>query len=308
MARRHQIEPGAPLLPHIAELIDAYEPRDLPIEKWVRVGEEVKGWVRLAGPTDRQVTQKLLLGGARLGLWALDQQLPLDATLLFTPDILDRFIEWTSANDNKARAVHLRAALRRYAPALAKPGTWPLPGKQYARNKVPRPLSHNTELALLTSGAAHSPQFGAFCALGFGCGLDGRWLPHVRGTDVFEREGWTYVQVPDPDARVVPVRAPFVNVLIAAAEAVGDNYLIGGNPTDRNRSWYIARRLPIAPGRRLNIAELRVTWFAAHLRHNTDLRYLRQIAGMSSFHRLVEVMDYLEDPEWAPLDLHARGA
>ena len=80
----------------------------------------------------------------------------------------------------------------------------------------------------------------------------------------------------------------------------------GARPTATARGT--SRSLDIAPDRRLNIAEMRVTWFAAHLRNNTDLRYLRQIAGTTSFHRLVEVMDYLEDPEWAPLDLHSRRA
>ena len=308
VARRHQIEPGAPLLPNIAELIDAYVPRALDADEWEKVAEAAKAWVRIASPTDRQVAQKVLLDCGRLGLWALENQLPLDAALLFTPEILDQFVQWTGKTVSDKRAVQIRATLRRYASALAAPGSWPLPNKQYARNKVPRPLSHSTELALLTAASAHSPQFGAFVALGFGCGLDGRTLPHVRGTDVFERDGWTYVQVPDPDPRVVPVRAPFIDVLSRAVDELGDEYLIGGSPTDRNRSWYIARRLNIAPGRRLNITEMRVTWFAAHLRNNTDIRYLRQIAGMSSFLRLVEVMEYLEAPTWGPLDAHARHA
>ena len=121
-------------------------------------------------------------------------------------------------------------------------------------------------------------------------------------------DGWTYVQVPDPDARVIPVRDRYAGSVVRLAEEFGDEYLIGGEGGVRNRSWYIARRLTLGPNRRLNIAEMRVTWFAAHLRNNTDLRYLQRIAGMTSFNRLVEVMEYLEEPDWADADAHARRA
>ena len=308
MARRHDLTPGGELLPEIDTLIKDYSPRRMEAADWERGGELAKEWVRGACPTDRQKTQGLIRTCVFMIRWADELRLPLDEKLLFGPEMVDQYVKWAITTFGEKTAVTQRVLLHRYGRTLAAPDSWPALSPQLPRNKVVRPLSVNTEAALLKAAQASSIQFEAFCALGFGCGLDGRWLPHIRGIDVSVVDGWPYVQVPDPDPRFVPLRHRYAESIIRAAEAAGEDYLIGSKGGARNRAYYIARCLSLGPGRRLNVTEMRATWFAAHLQNNTDLRYLQKIAGLTSFFRMVEVLEYLDEPEWGPIDLAARGA
>lgn len=244
----------------------------------------------------------------RMALWAEEMRIPYDLNVLFTPTMTDRFSDYLLDQGDEKLAREYRARLRRYGPVLAKPGTWPVKSKQIRRTKVFAPLSPNLESAALTIAATHTEYHEALVILGFGAGLDGRWLPHIRGTDVHIIDGWPYVDVPDPEPRRVPIRAQYAERLVELAEKFGDDYLIGGEKSVANRAWYLARYLKVNGERRLAFAELRSTWFAAHLRNNTDFRYLRRIAGAKSFNRLVEVMQFLEDPVWGDIDVEARRA
>jgi hypothetical protein len=310
MGRRHELNPGAPLTPEIQELHDTYVPRLLPLEDWDLVAEHSREWFRAISPTDRFIAMRMLLFFARVALWAQDMGLPLDPEVLFTPVMTERFVDYLAAEVSEPRAKEYRARIRRYGPALTKPGTWPVRSKQIQRSRVYPPLSALDEELFLVEAHRRGPDYEAFIALGFGCGLDGRWLPHIKGTDVSVFEDWVYVDVPGPDARRIPVLAKYGALLLRISEVVGDGYLIGGSPSSvKNRTSYLSRKLSSKQGHRLHVGELRTTWFAAHLRNSTDLRYLRRISGATSFHRLVEVMAYLNDPvNWDGADQQARQA
>jgi len=310
MGRRHELTPGAPLSQEIEELHDTYVPRVLPIEQWNLVAEDAKAWLRMLSPTDRYIAMRMMLFFARLALWAIEHNIPLDPDVLFSPVMTDRFVDHLAQDVSEARAKEYRARIRRYGPALTKPGTWPVKSQQIKRSRVYPPLSLLDEDLLYESARRRGINYEALVVLGCGCGLDGRWLPHVKGTDVSVFDDWVYVEAPDPDARRIPARARIAADLLRIAETVGDDYLIGGTGSSaKNRSWYLARALSSKKGRRVNIGELRSTWFAAHLRNNTDLRYLRRISGVTSFNRLVEVMGYIEDPDdWLSVDQGARDA
>ena len=308
MGARHDIKPGGPLSAEIQLVHDTYTPRFVEPDDWERIRPHVQAWLRRAAPTDRSIALRLLILFIRMIQWAEEMRLPFEVDVLFTPSMTDRFSDYLIAQGMEPTAREYRARLRRYGPLLTKPGTWPVKSQQIRRTKVFAPLSPSLESAAFTIAATHTEHHEALVILGFGAGLDGRWLPHIRGTDIHVIDGWPYVDVPEPEPRRVPIRAQYAERLVELADKFGEEYLIGGEKSVANRAWYLARYLKVNGERRLAIAELRSTWFAAHLRNNTDFRYLRRIAGAKSFNRLVEVMEFLEDPEWGGIDVEARRA
>ena len=164
MGRRSAFVPGGPLQPPIALLIDTYAPRAMAADEWESVAEDVRSWTRVASPGVREVAKRFLLNSARLALWARSQRLPLDPALLFTPDILDRYVDYVAERSERTHAADVRAVLRRFAPVLAAPGSYAVPSRQIPASTVAPPLSHNVELALLASARTHGPQMAGFVA------------------------------------------------------------------------------------------------------------------------------------------------
>lgn len=308
MARRHEIVCGAPLRPEIAILLENYVPRAIRAADWERVRPEVHKWFLLASPTDRQIALRLLLLFARYALWAEKCRLPLDPNLLFSPTMIDRYFDSVRATGDEVLAKDVRCRFRRFGPVVGDPADWPLPAGQIARTNVYPPLTPAEEQLALKVARTWSIDHFAFCVLGFGFGLDGRWMPHVSAHNVVTVDGWPHLNVPDPDARLVPVLARYRTDILELVDEVPEGRLIGGERNVQNRSWVLARRIAIGEDRRLFIGEMRSTWFAAHLRNNTDLVYLSQISGRKSFQRLLELLEHVEPRHALDAARHARKA
>lgn len=293
VARRHEIVRGAPLLPEIEEALDNYKPRAIPAADWESVADDVRAWFRLASPTDRPIALRLLLLFTRYALWAKRNHLPLDPNVLFTPVMIDRYVDSVVTSDT-VLASDSRARFRRYGPVIGDPAKWPKPSTQISRIEVLPPLSPTQEQLALKVAASATVYHYAFCVLGFGFGLDGRWIPKVSADDLEIIDGWPHLHVPGPDPRVVPVRADYEKPILWLAEAVPDERFIGGPNNVQNRSSYLARTISLGTDRRLYVGEMRSTWFTAHLRNGTDFVYLAEIAGRKSFQRLLELLEHVE--------------
>lgn len=296
------------MTPEIQALHDTYVPRVISRADWEAVADSARAWLLLASPTERQLALQLMLLFGRLALWAKSLSLPTKPNVLFTPAMVDRFIEHIDATLGKKTAAEYRAVLRRVGPVVGDKNEWDKPGKQLGRNSVPRPLDADTERACITQARRAGISHLGMCLLGFGCGLDGRWLPHVRGVDVIDIDGWTHVQVADPDARAIPVLARYADELVEVAETIGDGFIIGGENHVQNRVWALTRKVLIDQGRKLFVGEMRSTWFAHHLANNTHLIYLSHITGVKSFTRLLDVLEFVEVSDEASMAAHARRA
>jgi hypothetical protein len=299
---------GAALPADVQELRDTYVPRAMPRGDWDAVAATAREWLTLAAPQERQLGLQLMLMFGRFAHWATSVRLKLDANVLFTPSMVDRYVEHVETTLGKKTATEYRGLLRRVGPVVGKADSWAKPGRQIGRNAVPTPLSVEVEHSCMTQARRAGTHHQAMCLLGFGCGLDGRWLPHVRGTDVVELDGWPHVNVVDPDARAIPVLAAYADELVEVAGRIGDGFLIGGENHVQNRVYSLTRKVLITEGRKLFVGEMRSSWFAKHLANNTHLVYLSHITGVKSFARLLAVLEHVDVPDLGALALQARSA
>lgn len=309
MGRRRELVRGAPLPPEIQRIHDIYYPRVMKPEEWDPVADTARAWFVLAAPQERQLALQLILMFGRFAHWASSLRLPLDPDELFTPVVTDRYCDAVIASPLGQRtAEEYRALMRRAGPVVGDVKKWVKPGRQIGRTNVTAPLHPDVEHSCITQARRAGEDYLAMCLLGFGCGLDGRWIPHVRGIDVIEIDGWPHVQVPDPDARVIPILERYADELVHLATCTDDGFLIGGERHVQNRVWAMTRKILVNDDRKLFVGEMRSTWFAKHLVNNTHLVYLSQITGVKSFARLLEVMEHVEVPDIAELARQARSA
>lgn len=306
---RRELVRGAPLPPEIQRIHDTYYPRVMPLEEWNEVADTARAWFVLAAPQERQLALQLILLFARFARWATELRLPLDAKVLFTPVMVDRYSDWVITSPlGPSGAEEYRALLRRVGPVVGDSKNWVKPGKQIGRTAIAAPLRADVEHSCINQARRADEHHLAMCLLGFGCGLDGRWLPHVRGIDVVEIDGWPHVQVADPDARAIPVLERYAAELVHLATCVGGGFLIGGEQHVQNRVWVLTRKILITEGRKLFVGEMRSTWFAKHLVNKTHLVYLSHITGVKSFARLLEVLAHVEVPDMGDMARQARSA
>jgi hypothetical protein len=149
----------------------------------------------------------------------------------------------------------------------------------------------------------------AVILLGAGAGLDGRWIRHVRGTAVERLEGVVVVAVGPPAPRAVPVLRPYERDLVGLAALAGDEYLVGGHATHRNRLHKIRSAferghdgLELSPGR------LRSTWLVHHLSSGARLPELLAAAGTSRVESLDALLEYVRPMDGACARALLRGA
>jgi hypothetical protein len=131
-------------------------------------------------------------------------------------------------------------------------------------------------------------------ALGASAGLDGRWAVRVAGNDVRVQDGGVVVAVHAPVPRDVPVLATWEDDVLGLAAQMGDEFLVGGRSTARNRAGSLARRVTVAPGHpRLSGARLRSTWLVTHLAMGTRLPELAHAAGLQGVTVLSDLLPYV---------------
>jgi hypothetical protein len=188
---------------------------------------------------------------ATLAAWAIDEGLPLDAEVVLDPDTVERFV--VLLGDDRSRATY-RSVLRRIGPVLTRKAPWTPRPATVARRQVALPytaadLERLGQDAESQPTAARSRGARALLALGAGAGLDGRWVTRVRSEDVEVASGIVIVRVGAPAARAVPVLCAWEDEVLDLAATAGDEFLIGGRSSSRNRASALAGSLVVAHGR-----------------------------------------------------------
>ena len=216
---------------------------------------------------------------------------------MLDPETVDRFIA-TDLADDPSWATY-RSVLYRVGPQLTKTAPWADRSRRTHKRRVAAPYSP-AELAGVRADAIAQPTTGrrraarALVALGAGVGLDGRWAVRVAGDDVHLRDGVVVVTVHGPVPRDVPVLAAWEDDVLDLAAEMGNEFLVGGRSTARNRAGSLARRVTVAPGHpRLSSARLRSTWLVTHLAMGTRLPELGRAAGLRGVTVLSDLLPYV---------------
>jgi hypothetical protein len=106
--------------------------------------------------------------------------------------------------------------------------------------------------------------------------------------------GIVVVAVRGPAPRDVPVLAAWEDDTLELAAGIGEEFLVGGRSTARNRAGSLARRVTVARGHpSLSSARLRSTWLVAHLAMGTRLPELARAAGLQGITVLSDLLPYV---------------
>jgi hypothetical protein len=264
--------------------IEAYTPRDVDPGFWTdTLRPFVLPALRSSKPVGIPAMERFARVLTLISAWCVEQGIPLDVEAVLDPDTVERFCS-NGLKKTPSRGSY-RATLRKLGRELTTTAPWePRPEPMPAR-KVAPPYSHDELQALVRAAQQQSTQKRrraaiALILLGAGAGLDGRWARKVHGTDVERVDGVVVVRVGSPRAREVPVLKGFEDELLRLAHEVGDEYLVGGHTTHRNRTNEIVAKFEDGhDGPRLASNRLRSTWIVTHLTNGTRLPELLAAAG-----------------------------
>jgi integrase len=231
---------------------------------------------------------------SELVAWAVSEGMTLDPESILDPDTVERFVT-QGLHADTSRATY-RSVLRRIGPLLTRKAPWEPRPARLARRQVAQPYTRaEVETLSRTAGRQSTPAkvraARALLALGAGAGLDGRWVTRVKAEDITVDGSVLLICVSDPAARAVPVLALWEREVVQLASTAGDEYLVGGNSTSRNRASALASGLEIPPGHpRLSAARLRSTWLLWHLEAGTRLPELAVAAGLKGITVLSDLL------------------
>ena len=264
--------------------IEAYTPRRVDPTLWT---ETLRPFVlpalRASEPVGIAAMERFARVLTLISVWCVEQGIPLDVERVLDPDTVERFCS-KGLKKSPSRGSY-RATLRRLGRELTTTAPWeprpePMPARKVAPPYSPAELEALIRAARRQSTPKRRRAAVALILLGAGAGLDGRWARKVRGTDVERVDGIVVVRVGAPRAREVPVLREFEDELLRLGHEVGDEYLVGGHTTHRNRTNEIVAKFEDGhDGPRLASNRLRSTWIVAHLTKGTRLPELLAAAG-----------------------------
>ena len=278
----------------VALYVHAYVPVGLPEVRWSQVRELVVAQV-LRLNVGLETMRRCIRALAYLTSWCVDQHIPIDVEHVLDPDTVERYCT-EGLNGTDAAVSRVRGDLRRLGRTLTATAPWePLPAP-LSRTKLAPPYSR-AELAVIERDIARQATSlrrqtaKAAWLLGLGAGLDGRWNTKVRGTAVKKVGGLAVVEVPDPAARRVVVRAGFAEELLGLAAVAGEGLVVGDRKVSKNSPSEFAADITIDGGRlEFSPARLRSTWLVSHLEAGTQLPVLLRAAGMRTFGSLGDLL------------------
>ena len=133
-----------------------------------------------------------------------------------------------------------------------------------------------------------------------GAGMNGTEARAAHPSDLFDLDGGRLaVRVKGRNARVVPIREPYVDLAHAVLEAAGDGPFIAA--TGSNAVYGSTSRIAVDGGPSLSLVRGRLTWIKAHLVAGTKWPALRKIAGPVTMdlcsHLLSKAAEEISDEE-----------
>jgi len=284
--------------PEVAAVIDGARSAVVPAEAQAFA----QATVRAVEPPSPSRARALLFAVGRLGAFGLRRGLPLTASVLFTPSVIERCCLEGLPGVTAATRRTVRSNLRFVA---ARTGSGRATTPRLGRDAVAAPyaraeLAGYLALAEAQPTAARRRRATALICLGAGAGLIGADLRAVRGDDVVRRAGGVIVSVRGAHPRAVPVRAEFCCRLVACARAVGSRPLIGnGHPRRKNvTSPLVASMAGGADLGPMDVRRLRSTWLV-RCAEDLGLRALLDAAGLRCTQRLGDLVADLAPVEEA---------
>lgn len=291
--------------------IASYRPRyGRSAEQWATTADFVRAQLRRL-PLDKRQARFASWAFAGLAAYAVISEVPLEPELVFDPRFVERYISvgWEEPGQATSRGT-ARACLRRWGPRLTKKAPWVSPAPAFGRSAHAVPYTRDVVEQLWDAAATQVgvDRHKAEILLGFGvgCGLDGRWVCHVKPQDVWADDEGLHVRVAKPD-RIVTCYGEYEDRLSTALRAYG--FWATGNPFVNSRALNafttrVNRRLGSRP---IDLPRLRATWLVIHLTIGTPMASLLKAGGLSTTGGLRDLCRHLSIPTDGQMARALRG-
>jgi hypothetical protein len=296
----------------LQDRLASYRPRGIDEPTWSSIRFFVRDCGSRLPSSGWSSTTRNLRAVSRLSAWANSEGIALEGELLLDPDTVERFVTH-GLMDDPSRATY-RAVLRRIGPLLTEKAPWEPRSASLARRQVASPYTPDEiEVLALDAGRqrtdARIRAAKALLALGAGAGLDGRWVARVTAEDISVHGSVVLVNVGKPSPRSVPILAHWESEVVQLASKAGDQFLVGGSSTSRNRASFVAASFESPLGHpRLSAARLRSTWLVWHLNAGTRLPELAAAAGLQGVTVVSDLLSAVPPMSEQDAQLHLRGA
>jgi hypothetical protein len=230
----------------VSAAIARFSPKDVPDDVWERIRPVVTAAVAGATPATPGLARRHLTIATQLAVWADRIGVPLEHTVLFHPETIDRYIREGCAHLSIGSRMNYRSQLWKFGEAVIGPEHFPphpLPLRRSPTN-TPYSKAEVTELVAWSRGlsTAHMRRNAqALLAIGLGAGPSSQEVSRLVGTDVREQDGLVLVDVIGKKARTVPVLRTWAAPVLEMAR---DGPRVGGPGVLPTRAY------PDHPGRR----------------------------------------------------------
>lgn len=285
------------------QAVQRYRPKAVPAQDWEPVAEFTRA-VALeihSGHQSRAIESMRTL--SQFVVWAHREGLPLEREVVFTPDVVERYIAVGAAHLSEASRATRRSDLRRFSVAVTRKAPWaPKPARlrsdygitPYTAQEVTRLL----EVAGHQRTRVQKRRLSALLALGLGAGVYPREAWRVSTEHLIERHGFLCLNIPGDDARIVPITHPHDQTLAAIAREDPGSTILGfvAKSWDRSRLGSLLERAEIPDDcPPVKVHRLRATWLQEHLTHRAHLNGLARVAGVTSWKTFGHLMSFMPD-------------
>lgn len=296
-----QLVMGGVVVSDVPTAIALYAPKKIPPTIWTAIAPFVRGCVTAAQPTSPWAAADRMSTVARFCAWALEEHLPLEREVLFTPDAIERYalvgmdpLLPSTRRTHRSQLSSIGRAITRRAPW--PPATTPLPRNRLANPYTPDQVARY--LAAAGNQATETRRRAAFgiLAAGLGAGLmPGEHLTITGRSVTTTRDGNTTVTVQGSRCRSIPVLTAYAPLIRTLADRYPDEPLVGpSHDPGKNRlnrllaKIEIPRNLP-----HLNAGSLRSTWLLTLLAARVPLPAILTAAGLTSTSFISDLIPHL---------------
>ncbi len=269
--------------------VNRFSPKDVPEEVWERIRPVVTAAVTGTSPETPGLARRHLTIATQLAVWADRIGVPLEHTVLFHPETIDRYIKEGCAHLSIGSRMNYRSQLWKFGEAVIGPEFFPphpLPLRRSPTN-TPYSTAEVTELVAWSRGlsTAHKRRNAqALLAIGLGAGLSSQEVSRLVGTDVHEQDGLVLVDVIGAKARTVPVLRTWATEVLELAKESGDRAFFRPERTRITRADIVAfiNRCSDREEALFCIQRTRITWMVTHLAAGTHLAALHRASGVTA--------------------------
>lgn len=274
----------------VSVVVASYVPARIPHDVWAGSGQFVRDCVVGLDPDSVTSAYTAIRTIAPFVAWSLRQGLPLDREKIFTPALVERYVQTECQRLVASSRGTIQSNLRRYGRALTRRAPWPPPSPGTRPKGCAAPYTDVEIDRILTvcaqqRTALRRHQMKILVALTLGAGLTPHEAWVARSGDVIEHLGLVCVVTRGSAARIVPVTAPHDMTLWELKAAFPEGPFWGVNPsrTRRTRIHQVIDEAEIpADCPPIVVHRLRATWVLRHLEAGVDLAGLARLAGVKT--------------------------